>query len=212
MSPQNSVEARQLVGFGFPPDEGAHLAQILLADPTLRWENLRISVRGCRPGLLISAFTHAFLRSVELARPDLLRHAREILWDTDYAFQAEHLERQCATYEAAALRPSGLGQPDAAAFLGALAEVAATNGRKALRVLLRELDELLLQGRIGACDDILRAAQPAELGVLCSTGLAAFTLAERDHLQHRGAFVLRLQSWLRTTRPHDEEALLVGLQ
>lgn len=90
---RNTVNAREVIGVGFPPEEGTKLADNLLAREKLDWEELEITLRGCAPGLLISAFFNGFLQRIADQKPDLLNHARTIQWTVDYPFQKENVSR-----------------------------------------------------------------------------------------------------------------------
>lgn len=87
------IHARGIVGSGFPPEEGTHLADNLLQRKGVDWAQLQIDLRGCPAGLLISAFFNGFLQRIVDKDPSLLDKAREIQWQLDYPFQKENIGR-----------------------------------------------------------------------------------------------------------------------
>ena len=89
---KNNVVALDLIGTGFPPNEGEHLAQRLLRTrDEIDWKNLTVDLRECQAGMLISAFFNSFLQHIHEESPELLKDARSITWTTDFEFQAEKI-------------------------------------------------------------------------------------------------------------------------
>jgi hypothetical protein len=94
MQTTQTINARPLVGNGFPPDAGAHLARRLIADGEIRrWDELEIDLMGCPPSLLISAFFNGFLQEVWDGKPDLLDQARKIKWKLSFDFQRDSVKQ-----------------------------------------------------------------------------------------------------------------------
>lgn len=88
-----TIHARGIVGAGFPPEEGTHLADDILKRKSIDWAQLHIDLRGCPAGLLISAFFNGFLQRIVDKNPALLEKARRIHWQLDYPFQKENISR-----------------------------------------------------------------------------------------------------------------------
>jgi hypothetical protein len=86
------VNARQYVGTGFPPEEGAKLAEVLMG-PGYSVQGASVDLRKCPAGLLISAFFNAFLQRVHEKDPALLDAARKIHWELEYDFQKQNVAR-----------------------------------------------------------------------------------------------------------------------
>lgn len=86
-----TVNGNELVGTGFPTDEGQNLANHLLAEKDLDWENLVVDLSKSPPSLLISAFFNAFWQEVADQREDLLDQARNIRWQLVFSFQKENV-------------------------------------------------------------------------------------------------------------------------
>lgn len=205
------IDARLIVNRGFPPSEARALADHLLALPELGWDELRVSLRGCDASLQISAFFTEFFWRIDEKKPELLDQALKIRWEVDHDFQRAAIERYVGTYERRAGFPSRQANPDPEAFLAVVRELAPAHPHKALRVLFRELDALLLDGRFGLSDQILDLARPADLGILCAVGLAAVTLPARGHLRQRQGYTARLKLWLEQEE-QDVSNLLRGLE
>ncbi|WP_437784434.1 hypothetical protein [Sorangium sp. So ce1097] len=87
------VNARKLVGYGLPSEEGRNLSNALLATADISWAGLEIDARGLSPGLLISAFFNGFLEGVHENRPALLRKAKRVKWHLSFQFQEENVAR-----------------------------------------------------------------------------------------------------------------------
>jgi hypothetical protein len=86
------IDAKRVVGTGFPPDEGKRLADELLRQQ-VEWRDLEIDVTGCPPALLISAFFNGFLQEVFDRNATLLDAARKVTWDLQFTFQSENVRR-----------------------------------------------------------------------------------------------------------------------
>lgn len=95
----DKVNARELVGSGFPPEEGAKLARALLARGATDWDALTVDVRDLPASLLISSFFNGFLQRVHNDRPTLLSRARQITWQPAYPFQEERVARWMKAFE-----------------------------------------------------------------------------------------------------------------
>ena len=87
------VNAEEIVGIGFPADEGTKLAVYLLSNPNTTWDNLEINLKKCTPGLLISSFFNGFLQKIADIRPDVLPKARKTQWLTAFDFQLQNIKR-----------------------------------------------------------------------------------------------------------------------
>ena len=85
------VDGNNLVGTGFPTDEGKKLAAELLGRADLEWSSLVIDVSKCPSSLLISAFFNAFWQEVADESDNLLDTARKIKWQTAFSFQKENI-------------------------------------------------------------------------------------------------------------------------
>jgi len=94
-----AINARRHVGTGFPPDEGRVLAESLLSDDQVDWNDLVVDLRGCPPGLLISAFFNGFLQCVHENNPALLTAAKSITWDVKFDFQKENIKTWIKNFE-----------------------------------------------------------------------------------------------------------------
>ncbi|MCI0420805.1 MAG: hypothetical protein L0312_16520 [Acidobacteria bacterium] len=92
------VNAREIIGTRFPPEEGEKLADALMREHD-DWSCLIVDLRRCPPSLLISAFFNAFLQKVYEERPDLLRAAREIEWQLAYPFQTDNVKTWVADFK-----------------------------------------------------------------------------------------------------------------
>ncbi len=90
-SAMNRVNAKRLVGKGFPTDEGEELARALLGKADLDFYSLTVDLTHCDSALLISAFFNAFLQEIFNQRPDLLDVARKIDWELEFDFQRENV-------------------------------------------------------------------------------------------------------------------------
>ncbi len=89
---KTTIQAREYLGSGFPPKEGARLADALLRE-VADWDDLTVDLTKCSPGLLISAFFNAFLQRIYDQKPELLPKARKVRWDLAYPFQQENAAR-----------------------------------------------------------------------------------------------------------------------
>ena len=102
------INARKYVKTGFPPDEGAKFAGILLDMPELDWKSLELDVTECTPSLLISAFINGFLQAILDRKPDLLPTARKIKWKVTYEFQRENIAKWVKQFRDLREVPDGL--------------------------------------------------------------------------------------------------------
>lgn len=93
------VDARDYVGKTFPTDEGARLADALLAQSGLAWEDLEVNVAHLPPSLLISAFFNAFLHRVSEKKPALLNKARGVKWHARFPFQQANIDLWLERYD-----------------------------------------------------------------------------------------------------------------
>lgn len=93
------IEAINYVGVGFPPDEGERLAEMLLADTSLDWNSISISLKKCPAGLLISAFFNAFLQKIHEEAPAHFDQAKGINWETDFPFQKKNVIEWIARFK-----------------------------------------------------------------------------------------------------------------
>ena len=84
------INAKSHVGTGFPPQEGAKLASILMTDLE-KHGPLTVDLRSCSPALLISAFFNGFLQKIHDDRPELLETARQTKWLLAHEFQKENV-------------------------------------------------------------------------------------------------------------------------
>ncbi|HVA50916.1 MAG TPA: hypothetical protein VNH11_31530 [Pirellulales bacterium] len=87
-----TIDAREVVGAGFPPTEGERLAVWLMEQGDLDWHDLTIDVRRCPPALLISAFFNAFLQKIFEVEPARLELARSIKWQPTFPFQEKNIK------------------------------------------------------------------------------------------------------------------------
>lgn len=86
-----TIDATQIVKRAFPPEEGAALAQTLLAKSDTDWSDLVIDLRALPSSLLISAFFNSFLQTIYQQQPTLLERARKIRWEVKFPFQRENV-------------------------------------------------------------------------------------------------------------------------
>ena len=88
----NTIDARDYVGTGFPPDEGKKLAEALLSMSDFSWEEDVIDARRCSPSLLISSFFNSFLQTIYEDNEDFkqLDVARNLNWKFEHPFQYEN--------------------------------------------------------------------------------------------------------------------------
>ena len=85
------IDAREIIGSGFPPEEGTFLADQMLKLPT--WDNVIVDLRKCAPGLLISAFFNGFLQRVADKSPSRLAAARKVEWQLAHEFQRDNVAK-----------------------------------------------------------------------------------------------------------------------
>lgn len=86
-----TVEAKRVVNVGFPPEEGAKLADYLIRSGDVEWEALTVDARGLPPSLLISAFFNGFLQGIFESRPGDLDRAKKVKWSVDFDFQVKNI-------------------------------------------------------------------------------------------------------------------------
>lgn len=86
-----TVNGNELVGTGFPTDEGQNLAKQLLARNDVDWDDLIVDLSRCPSSLLISAFFNAFWQEVADERNELLERALNVKWQLAYSFQKENV-------------------------------------------------------------------------------------------------------------------------
>lgn len=87
---QMTINATELIGDGFPTDEGKRLGTSLL-ESLKTLETVEVDLTGCKPVLLISAFFNAVLQTVYDRDPKLLGSARKIKWNLPFEFQRQNV-------------------------------------------------------------------------------------------------------------------------
>jgi hypothetical protein len=89
------IVAKRTVQTGFSPDEGAKLAAVVMrraALPRTTHGMIEVDLRGCDPGLVISAFVNGFLQAVvDKLGNEGLEGARRIEFVTDFDWQREDI-------------------------------------------------------------------------------------------------------------------------
>ena len=94
------IRARDLIGTGFPPEEGGLLARKLLEKGSeVDWKDLSIDVRDLPSSLLISAFFNGFLQEIVDKNASLLGLARKTKWVLEFDFQRENVERWMSDFK-----------------------------------------------------------------------------------------------------------------
>jgi len=93
------VNAKEIVGNGFPPDEGKRLADALLTRQDVTWNDLEIDLTACTPALLISAFFNGFLQEVFEKKKMILDDARKIKWHLQFPFQNDNVKRWMSDFK-----------------------------------------------------------------------------------------------------------------
>lgn len=88
-----TLNGNEIVGTGFPTDEGRTLAQYLLKQDGIEWDNLTIDMAKCPSTLLISAFFNAFWQEIFDERRELLDKALGLHWKLAFAFQKDNVSR-----------------------------------------------------------------------------------------------------------------------
>ena len=88
-----TIEVKNIVSGGFPPDQGKILAEQLLQDNSLRWDDLQIDLGGIPASLIISAFFNGFLQEIYDRRSADLEKARKLYWVVPYDFQKKSIEK-----------------------------------------------------------------------------------------------------------------------
>lgn len=87
----SKIKADEIVGRGFPTDEGQRLAETLLDNREFDWSKDHVDLTGCDPALLISAFFIAFLQAVHDRNSGLLIAARRLQWEFEFEFQHDNV-------------------------------------------------------------------------------------------------------------------------
>ena len=101
----SGIKADEIVGRGFPTDEGERLAKALLDNPQFNWARDLVDLTGCDSALLISAFFNAFLQTVHDRDARLLDQARQIQWQLEFDFQQENVSTWMKDFEPHSLQP-----------------------------------------------------------------------------------------------------------
>ena len=89
---ENQLLAIDFVHTTFPPDEGERLAEALLSDNRIS-DSLTISLVGCPPALLISAFFNGFLQRVHEQDSSKFEAAKRISWVAEFEFQNDNIRK-----------------------------------------------------------------------------------------------------------------------
>ena len=92
----HEIKGREIIGIGFPPDEGAMLARELLKQD-LDFDHLEVDLTGLPAALLISAFFNGFLTAISAERPEVLPKAKKISFKFDHDFQQKGAFKRVAT-------------------------------------------------------------------------------------------------------------------
>ncbi len=87
--PMKTIDGNRMIGTGFPTDEGARLAENLLAQKGLNWNELTIDLTNADAAMLISAFFNSFLQTIHERSTDRLDDAKRIQWKMKFEFQQE---------------------------------------------------------------------------------------------------------------------------
>ena len=85
------VNGNEMVGTGFPTEEGQKLASQLLKRDDIEWNGLVVDISKCPSSLLISAFFNAFWQEIADEKNTLLDDARNIKWQTAFSFQKDNI-------------------------------------------------------------------------------------------------------------------------
>jgi hypothetical protein len=85
------IDAREIVGSGFPPDEGERLADWFLTHDD-RISGEEVDLTKCPSALLISAFFNAFLQRIYERRQDLYPDAKSLRWKLKFDFQDKNVQ------------------------------------------------------------------------------------------------------------------------
>ena len=96
----HEIKGREIIGIGFPPDEGAALASELLKQD-LDFDHLEVDLTGLPAALLISAFFNGFLTVVSSERPEVLPKAKKIAFKFDHDFQKRNADFWMEGFESA---------------------------------------------------------------------------------------------------------------
>ncbi|WP_372717335.1 hypothetical protein [Novipirellula sp.] len=94
----NELSAIDFVQTAFPPTEGERLADALLKDDLLT-DGLVISLDGCSPALLISAFFNGFLQRVYEQDRAKFESAKRIEWKAEFDFQNANIRKWVNKFE-----------------------------------------------------------------------------------------------------------------
>ena len=95
----SQIKGFEIIGKGFPPEEGAELARTILSQ-NLKFDQLEVDLQGLPASLLISAFFNGFLSVISTERPELLSQAKRVTWKFDHDFQYENARRWINGFQA----------------------------------------------------------------------------------------------------------------
>ncbi len=84
------VNAKEMLGHGFPPTQGAKLASKLLSDGA-DWTVVCIDLSGLPSSMIISGFVNGFLQAVHDADAAMVAVAKTVQWKTRFPFQHEDI-------------------------------------------------------------------------------------------------------------------------
>lgn len=88
-----TINALEVIGKGFPPVEGANLADHLLANHPDALGEVTVDLRSLPASMLISAFFNGFLTRVRDVAPQRLDAARTVKWVLTFPFQRTNVEK-----------------------------------------------------------------------------------------------------------------------
>jgi hypothetical protein len=84
------IDAREVIGSGFPPNEGERLADWVLKQSSELSEE-QIDLTRCPPALIISAFFNAFLQRIYERNVKLYPVAKQLKWKLRFPFQERNV-------------------------------------------------------------------------------------------------------------------------
>ena len=87
-----TIQAHELVGVGFPTEEGAKLATAII-DRGCDLSQVAVDLRELPASMLISGFFHGYLLKFQTSKPELLEKARATRWVLRHPFQTENATR-----------------------------------------------------------------------------------------------------------------------
>lgn len=90
--------------------------------------------------------------------------------------------------------------------------VASKRLEEAIDLLYDNVDDMLLEGKMQECDDILQQIDIRRLDSYLMIGLLSITLSASEHLPHRKVLVEEIENYLRATEPERADALMKGLR